>query len=154
MSQIIVDLLLGQECLVICTVGQAYSETTSAFIEGTRVDTDVHSVIGHEVYMSQSGRKFWAGHPRGHPAKNFSQALKILEKQAFWHGHPARRSMKNFGLQNFGLICRSLIIAKVVPKCRLNITTGRMADSHSFTDTFCLSEYPCNRKTYTHLFVF
>ena len=39
-------------------------------------------------------RKFWAGYPCGHPAKNFGQALQILEKQAFWNGHPARTSMK------------------------------------------------------------
>ena len=36
-------------------------------------------------------RKFLAGRPGGHPAKNFRQALQILEKeQAFWHGHAAR----------------------------------------------------------------
>ena len=39
-------------------------------------------------------RKFLAGYPCGHPAKNFGQALQILEKQAFWNGHPARTSMK------------------------------------------------------------
>ena len=39
-------------------------------------------------------RKFWAGYPCGHPAKNFGQTLQILEKQAFLHGHPARTSMK------------------------------------------------------------
>ena len=35
-----------------------------------------------------------AGYPCGHPAKNFGQALQILEKQAFWNGHPVRTSMK------------------------------------------------------------
>ena len=40
-------------------------------------------------------RKFLAGYPCGHPAKNFGQALQILEKkQAFWNGHAARMSMK------------------------------------------------------------
>ena len=40
-------------------------------------------------------RKFSAGRPCGHPAKNFGQALQILEKkQAFWHGHAARTSTK------------------------------------------------------------
>ena len=39
-------------------------------------------------------RKFLGGCPCGHPAKNFGQALQILEKQAFWNGHPARTSMK------------------------------------------------------------
>ena len=40
-------------------------------------------------------RKFWAGYPCGHPAKNFSQALQTLKKkQAFWHGHTARTSMR------------------------------------------------------------
>ena len=39
-------------------------------------------------------RKFWPGYPCGHPAKNFGQALQILEKQAFWDGHPAWTSMK------------------------------------------------------------
>ena len=39
-------------------------------------------------------RKFWPGYPCGHPAKNFGQALQILEKQAFRDGHPARTSMK------------------------------------------------------------
>ena len=38
--------------------------------------------------------KFSAGRPCGHPAKNFGQALQILEKQAFWHGHAARTSTK------------------------------------------------------------
>ena len=38
-------------------------------------------------------RKFWAGHPCEHPAKNFGQALQILEKQAFRNGHPTRTSM-------------------------------------------------------------
>ena len=39
-------------------------------------------------------RKFSAGHPCGHPAKNFGQALQILEKQALRNGHPTRTSMK------------------------------------------------------------
>ena len=39
-------------------------------------------------------RKFSGGHPCGHPAKNFGQALQILEKQAFRNGHPTRTSMK------------------------------------------------------------
>ena len=39
-------------------------------------------------------RRFSAGHPCGHPAKNFGQALQILEKQAFRNGHPTRTSMK------------------------------------------------------------
>ena len=39
-------------------------------------------------------KKFSAGHPCGHPAKNFGQALEILEKQAFRNGHPTRTSMK------------------------------------------------------------
>ena len=39
-------------------------------------------------------RKFWAGYPSGHPAKNFGQALHIMEKQALGHGHPARTSTK------------------------------------------------------------
>ena len=40
-------------------------------------------------------RKFSAGHLCGHPAKNFGQALQILEKkQAFRNGHPTRTSMK------------------------------------------------------------
>ena len=39
-------------------------------------------------------RKFLAGYPCGHPAKNFGQALQIMEKQAFRNGHPALTSMK------------------------------------------------------------
>ena len=39
-------------------------------------------------------RKFLAGCPCGHPAKNFGQALEILEKQAIWNGHPARTSIE------------------------------------------------------------
>ena len=35
-----------------------------------------------------------AGYPCGHPAKNFGQALQILEKEAFRHRHPARTSTK------------------------------------------------------------
>ena len=38
--------------------------------------------------------KFSAGRPCGHPAKNFGQALQILEKQACRHGHAARTSTK------------------------------------------------------------
>ena len=39
-------------------------------------------------------RKFSAGYPCGHPAKNFGQALQILGKLAFWHGHAAQTSTK------------------------------------------------------------
>ena len=39
-------------------------------------------------------RKFSAGRPCGHPAKNFGQDLQVLEKQAFWHGHAERTSTK------------------------------------------------------------
>ena len=39
-------------------------------------------------------RKFSAGRPCRHPAKNFGQALQMLEKQALWHGHAARTSTK------------------------------------------------------------
>ena len=54
--------------------------------------------------------KFSAGRPCGHPAKNFSQALQILEKQAFWHGHAARTSTKKLRSEkNFGLIFHSLV---------------------------------------------
>ena len=39
-------------------------------------------------------RKFSAGRPCGYPAKNFGQALQVLEKQAFWHRHATRTSTK------------------------------------------------------------
>ena len=39
-------------------------------------------------------RKFLAGYPCGHLAKNFGQDLQIMEKEAFWHRHPARTSTK------------------------------------------------------------
>ena len=51
------------------------------------------SVNNQEKKISPK-RKFWAGYPCGHPAKNFGQALQILEKSAFRHGHPARTSTK------------------------------------------------------------
>ena len=56
-------------------------------------------------------RKFLAGYPCGHPAKNFGQALQILEKKNKHFGTdiPRGRPRKNFGLKNFGLIFRSLI---------------------------------------------
>ena len=41
-----------------------------------------------------SKRKFWAGYPSGHPAKNFGQAIQILGKQAFRHGQAVRMSMQ------------------------------------------------------------
>ena len=50
-------------------------------------------LTGQERKISPK-RNFWAGHLWGHPAKNFGQALQILEKQAFWHGRPAQTSMK------------------------------------------------------------
>ena len=58
-----------------------------------------HLFCTHLVQTSQERkfspkRKFWAGHPCGRPAKNFGQALQILEKQAFRNGHPTRTSMK------------------------------------------------------------
>ena len=53
-------------------------------------------------------RKFSAGHPCGHPAKNFGQALQILENKHFGTDIPRGRPRKNFGLKNFGLIFRSL----------------------------------------------
>ena len=37
---------------------------------------------------------FRAGRPCGHPAKNFGQALQVLEKHKFWHGHAAWTSTK------------------------------------------------------------
>ena len=43
-----------------------------------------------------------AGYPCGHPAKNFGQALQILEKQAFWNGHPPRTSMKKLPSEKLG----------------------------------------------------
>ena len=36
--------------------------------------------LGQERKISPK-RKFWPGHPCGHPAKNFGQALQILEKK-------------------------------------------------------------------------
>ena len=52
-------------------------------------------------------RKFSARHPCGHPAKNFGQALQILENKHFGTDIPRGRPWKNFGLKNFGLIFRS-----------------------------------------------
>ena len=54
--------------------------------------------------------KFSAGRPCGHPAKNFGQALQILENKNkhFGTDMPRGRPRKNFGLKNFGLIFRSL----------------------------------------------
>ena len=48
----------------------------------------------HQERKFSPKRKFLPGCPCGHPAKNFGQALQILEKQSFWNGHPARTSMK------------------------------------------------------------
>ena len=56
-------------------------------------------------------RKFSAGRPCGHPAKNFGQALQVLENKHFGTDMPRGRPRKNFGLKNLGLIFRSLIIA-------------------------------------------
>ena len=53
-------------------------------------------------------RKFSAGRPCRYPAKNFGQALQILEKQALGTDMPRGRPRKDFGLKNFGLIFRSL----------------------------------------------
>ena len=52
-------------------------------------------------------RKFLAGYPYGHPAKNFGQALEVQEKQAFCGGYPAQTSMEKLRSQN-GLIFCSL----------------------------------------------
>ena len=58
-------------------------------------------------------RKFSAGHPCGHPAKNFGLALQNLAKsQAFRHRHAAEASTKTCGLKNFWLIFRSLNIVE------------------------------------------
>ena len=58
-------------------------------------------------------RKFLAGYPCGHPAKNFGQALQILEKNKhFGTDIPCGRPSKNLGLQNFGLIFRSLSLTQ------------------------------------------
>ena len=54
-------------------------------------------VIKGGVYQKRKispKRKFSAGRPCEHPAKNFGQGLQILGKQAFWHGHAARTSTK------------------------------------------------------------
>ena len=57
-----------------------------------------------------------AGYPCGHPAKNFGQALQILEKNKhFGTDIPHGRPWKNFGLKNFGLIFRSLLFLAAIP---------------------------------------
>ena len=53
---------------------------------------------------------FWPDIPCGHPARNFGQALQILENKHFCTDMPRGRPRKNFGLKNFGLIFRSLTI--------------------------------------------
>ena len=54
-------------------------------------------------------RKFSAGHPCGHPAKNFGQPPQIQKKNKhFGTDIPRGRPWKNFGLKNFGLIFRFL----------------------------------------------
>ena len=47
-------------------------------------------------------RKFWAGYPCGHPAKNFGQAIQILEKTSTlaWTSR-ARTSMKKLRPEKF-----------------------------------------------------
>ena len=49
-------------------------------------------------------REFSARRPCRHPAKNFGQALQILEKEDFGMDMPRGRPRKNFSLKNFGLI--------------------------------------------------
>ena len=44
-------------------------------------------------------RKFLAGYPCGHPAKNFGQALQILENKHFGTDILRGRPQKNFGLK-------------------------------------------------------
>ena len=56
-------------------------------------------------------RKFSPKRKFRRPAKNFGQALQILEKQAFRNGHPTRTSMKKLRSENFGLIFRSLFLS-------------------------------------------
>ena len=54
-------------------------------------------------------RKFSAGRPCGHPAKDFGQALQVLDKTSIL-ARTCRADVheKNFGLKNFGLIFHSL----------------------------------------------
>ena len=69
-------------------------------------------------------RKFSAGHPCGHPSKNFGQALQILEKTAFQNGHPTRTSMKKLQSEKLRAdflslgIADSLQTTPPVPKLR------------------------------------
>ena len=67
-------------------------------------------------------RKFLAGYPCGHPAKNFGQALQILEEEAFCTEIPRGRPQKNFGLKNFGLIFRSIKFSQFYFQVRSTLT--------------------------------
>ena len=81
--------------------------------------------------------KFSAGRPCGHPAKNFGQALEMLENKHFGTDMQRGRPRKNFGLKNFGLIFRSLFSLSLSLSICLSI-------SFSFLVLFCsLSLYIC-----------
>ena len=72
---------------------------STTFAQGKRYGKTFHKVSkSNSVFIrnenSAQRPKFSAGRPCGHPAKNFGQALQILEKQAFRHGHAARTSTK------------------------------------------------------------
>ena len=64
--------------------------------------------LGQERKFSPK-RKFLAGYPCGHPAKNFGQTLQILENKHFGTDILRGCPWKNFGLKSFGLIFRSLL---------------------------------------------
>ena len=54
---------------------------------GSRCDSRGHLSVRQRSVQERKfspKRKFLAGYPCGHPAKNFGQALQILGKQAFW----------------------------------------------------------------------
>ena len=85
---------------------------------GCQLQLQLHDLFPCELFRSENSAqrgKFSAGHPCGHPAKNFGQGLQILEKNKhFGTDIPRGRPWKNFGLKNFGLIFRSLIIYVVI----------------------------------------
>ena len=83
------------------------------------------SIFGAEILPSNSfqerkispKRKFSAGHPCGHPTKNFDQARQILENKAFWHGRPVRTSTKKLRSEKLRAEFSFHIFASYLPNC-------------------------------------
>ena len=115
------------------TCNMQHDSVTNSLMGSDRVGYSRQRLVRElfqEQKISPKTEEFSAGRPGGHPAKNFGQALQILEKQAFGHRRAARTSTKKLRCENFGLV--PLLDDTVGPGSHSLSLTGRAGAPESF----------------------